>query len=58
MKHILVFDRAIRLGVYITKYIGPFDTTEEAVEWLNEAKLTFAHDLPNVTLETILDKDY
>lgn len=57
MKHILVFERAIRLGMYVTKYVGPFDTTEEAGEWYKEAKRTFALPLPNVTLETLMDKD-
>lgn len=57
MNHILVFDRAVRLGAYVSRYVGPFDTAEEAREWYEEAKLTFAHDLPNVTLDTIMDKD-
>lgn len=57
MKHVLVFERAIRLGQYVTKCVGPFDSVEEAAEWYMEARKTFAMELPKVTLETLLDKD-
>jgi len=59
MKHILVFDHAFRLGQYITKCIGPFDTIEEAEQWYFNAKKTWAmhEELPHVEVETILDKD-
>jgi hypothetical protein len=53
-QYIIVFDKPVRLGIYVTECVGPFLWIADALTWLQGE---FAVDLPSHQVLSILPPD-
>ena len=55
MKRIIVFETSVRLGANVFKYVGPFNSTDEAEAWYEDALKTWKIEPPYIVVADIFD---
>lgn len=54
VRYVILFDKAIRLGTVITRIIGPFESVDEATQYMNGARAAWKGEIPDGVIETLV----